>query len=92
MRSRYSAYAVHDEAFLLRTWHPDTRPPRVEPDPGLTWVRLEVLGGTGGGFLDTEGTVEFRAHHRGHGSRGALHERSRFVKERGAWLYVGPLA
>ena len=26
MRSRFSAYAVHDEPYLLRTWHPATRP------------------------------------------------------------------
>lgn len=27
MRSRYSAFAVGDEAYLLRSWHPTTRPP-----------------------------------------------------------------
>ena len=26
MRSRYSAYVLGNEAYLLATWHPDTRP------------------------------------------------------------------
>ena len=26
MRSRYSAFAVGDAAYLLATWHPSTRP------------------------------------------------------------------
>ena len=28
MRSRYSAFAVGDAAYLLRTWHPSDRPGR----------------------------------------------------------------
>lgn len=28
MRSRYSAYVLGDEPYLLATWHPDTRPGR----------------------------------------------------------------
>ena len=27
MRSRYSAFVREDAAYLLVTWHPDTRPP-----------------------------------------------------------------
>ena len=32
MRSRYSAFVEGDEAYLLATWHPDTRPSRVRFD------------------------------------------------------------
>lgn len=88
MRSRFSAFAVRDEAYLLRTWHPSARPARVGFDPGLRWLRLEVLGSTGGGVFHTEGTVEFRAHYRDGRTAGSLHENSRFTRHEGAWVYL----
>ncbi|MFE3188264.1 YchJ family protein [Nocardia sp. NPDC059240] len=87
MRSRFSAFAVHDEAYLLRSWDPETRPADVEFDPALRWDRLEILTATGGPF-HTEGTVEFRAHYRAGGAAGELHERSRFRRDHGAWVYL----
>ncbi|WP_329132712.1 YchJ family protein [Streptomyces sp. NBC_00670] len=84
MRSRYSAFVVRDEGYLLRTWHPRTRPPRLELDPGTRWTGLEVTGTTGGSAFHTTGTVTFRASWRG----GSLHERSRFERVDGAWVYV----
>jgi uncharacterized protein YchJ len=39
MRSRYSAFAVGDTAYLLRTWHPSARPPTLSLDPDLVWTR-----------------------------------------------------
>ncbi|GAB2912744.1 YchJ family protein [Streptomyces heilongjiangensis] len=84
MRSRYSAFVVRDEAYLLRTWHPRTRPTHVDFDPGLRWTGLEILGTSEGSAFHTTGTVTFRASFRG----GALHERSRFERVDGAWVYV----
>ena len=89
MRSRYSAFSVGDVAYLLRSWHPTTRPPRVELDDGLRWVRLEVLETTGGSPFHTEGTVRFRAHYLNQGIEGHLDEHSRFVRHEGAWSYLG---
>jgi SEC-C motif-containing protein len=91
MRSRFSAFAVGDTAYLLRTWHPDTRPRRLALDPGQEWTRLQILGRTGGGLLHTEGTVEFRADYTDHGTPGSLHENSRFRRESGAWFYLDEL-
>jgi SEC-C motif domain protein len=91
MRSRFSAFHVQDEGYLLRTWHPSTRPPRIDFDPSLTWERLEILDTTGGGFLDTEGTVRFRAHYVRRNRPGTLDENSRFVVHDDAWQYVAPL-
>ncbi|BCN59077.1 YchJ family protein [Prescottella equi] len=88
MRSRYSAFAVGDEAYLLRTWHPDTRPKRLDLDPEQVWCRLDVLTTSGGGLLDSTGTVEFVAHYVDHGTRGSMREHSTFVREDGRWLYV----
>jgi len=89
MRSRFTAFAEGDADYLLRSWHPDTRPRRVELDPDQRWVRLEVLGRTGGGLLHAEGTVEFRAHYLESAGQGVLHENSRFTRSDGNWVYWG---
>lgn len=88
MRSRFSAFAVRDEAYLLRSWHSTTRPPRIDFDPELRWVRLEIIAGTGGSAFHNEGTVEFRAHCVERGRASELHEKSRFVREGGTWVYL----
>ncbi|NMO35850.1 YchJ family protein [Streptomyces sp. GMY01] len=84
MRSRYCAFVRGDAAYLLRTWHPRTRPARLDLDPGMRWTGLEILGTTGGTAFHTTGTVTFRASYRG----GALQEHSRFERVDGAWVYV----
>jgi SEC-C motif-containing protein len=88
MRSRFSAFATGDTTHLLRTWHHRTRPARLTLDPRQRWTRLDVLGTERGGLFDTAGTVEFRAHYRTSGRPGSLHERSRFVREDGEWVYL----
>ncbi|CAM5730288.1 hypothetical protein SFUMM280S_07262 [Streptomyces fumanus] len=57
---------------------------RLDLDPGTRWAGLEVLDTTGGSAFHSTGTVTFRASYRG----GALHERSRFERVDGAWVYV----
>jgi SEC-C motif domain protein len=88
MRSRYSAFAVGDAAYLLATWHSTTRPGSLTLDSDVRWTGLDVLGTTGGALLGAEGTVEFRAHHVVAGRAGAQHENSRFVREGGQWRYL----
>ena len=91
MRSRYAAFVLDDAAYVLRSWHPDTRPADVEPDPNLRWTGLEVLSTSRGGLFDAEGVVEFRAHYRDAGRPGEMHEHSRFVRHDGQWVYWGPI-
>ena len=86
MRSRYSAFVVGDRAWLLASWHPSTRPRRLVLD-ATAWTGLEVLETRGGGLLDVEGEVRFRASSTG----GVLEERSRFVRDAGRWSYLGPV-
>ncbi|MDR7082155.1 SEC-C motif-containing protein [Arthrobacter ginsengisoli] len=87
MRARYSAFVMLDAAYLLRTWHPDTRPVGLELEPDLQWRRLDIVSTTRGGPLDTEGTVEFKAHFRHNGERGVQHETSRFLRVNRRWYY-----
>jgi SEC-C motif domain protein len=93
MRSRYTAFSLGDEAYLLRTWHPRTRPDGVQLDRGTRWTGLQVLHAERGGTDDGDGLVEFVATWAGSagagGAGGRLRERSRFERRGGRWLYVG---
>lgn len=88
MRSRYCAYTMGLEAYLLATWHASTRPPALDlsDDKDTRWLGLEVRRhqATGG---DTA-IVEFVARYKIGGRAHRLHETSRFVLEEGRWYYV----
>lgn len=89
MRARYSAFVLRNDEFVLASWHPDTRPDSVGETPtDHEWLGLEILTTTGGGALDSEGTVEFAARFRRGADHFALHERSTFARVGGKWLYV----
>lgn len=91
MRSRYTAFATGNAAYLLRTWHPDTRPAVLELDPEQRWYRLDILETSAGGPWDTDGVVTFAARYRYDGERGALTETSRFLRQGRQWLYLDAL-
>ena len=102
MRSRYSAYVYELTGYLLRTWHPDTRPPALDLEP-TQWLGLSVKATR---LQDADhGTVEFVARSRRRGNGGGqahrLHEHSRFVRvasavggprlqepDPGVWFYL----
>jgi len=88
MRSRFSAFARGDASYRLASWHPSTRPATLELEPGLAWRRLQLVDTLAGGPDDAEGVVEFRASYRGPDGAGLLHERSRFVRADGRWVYL----
>ncbi len=88
MRSRYSAFACGDADYLFRTWHPRTRPADMTVDADIVWTSLEVTDTEAGGVDDERGQVEFTAWFESDGRRDAMHERSRFERRRGRWLYV----
>lgn len=88
MRSRYSAFVLGLEGYLLSTWHPATRPAGLELDatPRPHWLGLAVKSYT---LLDdTHATVEFVARYKLNGRAFRLHETSRFERLDGRWLYV----
>ena len=86
MRSRYSAFARGDAAYLLATWHASTRPATLALAPGQRWLGLQVRRHQP---LDADhAEVEFVARSRVAGRGQRLHERSRFVREQGRWYYV----
>ncbi|MDE2388949.1 MAG: SEC-C domain-containing protein [Betaproteobacteria bacterium] len=88
MRSRYTAYTLKREDYLLTTWHPGTRPASLELTCetahqwlGLTIKRHEQIAAD-------HAIVEFVARYKINGRAHRLHEVSRFVREETLWFYV----
>ncbi|MFC0531221.1 YchJ family protein [Phytohabitans kaempferiae] len=88
MRSRFEAFRDGDAAWLLASWHPSTRPARLDLADNPTWRRLQIVDTVDGGPDDAEGVVEFRASYLVDGASRVRQERSRFVREGGRWYYV----
>ena len=87
MRSRYSAYVLKLDEYLLATWHASTRPAELNlADDPTKWLGLEVRQHRSSGPDQAE--VEFVARYRVDGRGHRLHELSRFVREDGRWYYV----
>ncbi len=85
MRSRYSAFVRQNDEYLLRTWHPDTRPVTIDWVDDTQWLQLQV---THAEQDSQRGHVHFSAYFREQGVWQCLHERSRFVCLDGVWFYV----
>lgn len=88
MRSRYTAYTLADEAYLLATWHPDSRPAVLDlaAEAPPKWLGLKVIGQQ---YQDaSHATVEFVARYKIAGRAYRLHETSRFVMLDGRWYYL----
>lgn len=88
MRSRYSAYVLGLESYLLTTWHPNTRPAtlNLNDDVATKWLGLTVKR-----FENTSETtaiVEFIARYKIGGQQAQrMHETSLFeLLDR--WYYV----
>lgn len=88
MRSRYTAYTLLREDYLLSTWHVSTRPEKLglAEDVASKWLRLEVKRHQQ--LDDTHALVEFVARYKVSGRAHRLHEVSHFVREDGRWFYV----
>ncbi len=88
MRSRYSAYVQGDAAYLLATWHPDTRPSSLDlnADPKPKWLGLTVKRHVP---LDADHVrFEFEARYKLNGRAFRMRETSRFTRLDGRWYYL----
>lgn len=99
MRSRYSAYSKGHVDYLIQTHHPKTRQKNdrqviSEGIQATRWTGLTILKTQKGTETDHRGMVEFVALYASNPNQKTtpqiyqLHERSRFVKEKGQWFYV----
>lgn len=86
MRSRYSAYVLGLEEYLLDTWHPSTRPEYLNLANDRTkWLGLEVKRFEPN---DESAIVEFIARYKTNSKAEKLHETSRFKRIAQRWFYV----
>lgn len=90
MRSRYSAFALGGYGdYLLRSWHPSTVGTLTAESLNaseIAWLGLEIVQHQQQG---NSGTVEFKASYAtAAGIARVHHERSRFLRVDGRWLYV----
>ncbi|MCI1005432.1 YchJ family metal-binding protein [Herbaspirillum sp. C7C8] len=93
MRSRYSAFALRDEAYLRATWFPDTLPEEeLTSETDVKWIGLDIKKHQHASGSD-EATVEFVARFKVGGKAHRLHEISNFVRKpdengQARWYYV----
>jgi len=93
MRSRYSAYAREDIAYLKATLWPKYQggfdgPGTARWAGESHWTGLKVLDTDKGGEGDRDGTVLFEARYLSGGKLTTHRERSLFRKKSRRWYYV----
>lgn len=87
MRSRYTAYVLKLEPYLLATWHRSTRPISLDlATENGKWLGLEVKKHKP--ESTQRASVEFVARYKIGGRATRMHEKSRFVCEGGQWFYL----
>ena len=92
MRSRYSAYVEHAIDYIVSTCAEDEQE-RIDINQTRSWsersrwLGLKITAIEKGGSTDSEGIVEFEASYEMDGLRDTHHERARFKRINGAWLY-----
>ena len=92
MRSRFTAYAMQNEAYLLATWDSDKRPEQINfSKEEAKWTKLEIIKTKKGGEKDSKGIVEFKAYYIQDDEEYVMNEISRFKKLAGRWLYLDGL-
>ena len=91
MRSRYSAYTLKNEAYLLESWHSTTRPKHLSFDDNQRWLGLKIVATEKGSEQDDEGVVQFVARYKLAGRGYRLKEKSRFSRENLRWAYLNGL-
>lgn len=90
MRSRYSAFVLGLGEYLVHSWHPACLGELTAAQLSQTdtrWDGLEILASQGGPD-DDRGMVEFKAWFWEGDERHCLHERSRFERHQGRWVYT----
>jgi len=89
MRSRFTAYALHNARYLLDTWDATVRPELIDfSKEKVDWQRLEIGTTKKGGAKDTKGVVAFKAYYLQDDEAYVMTEISQFIKRAGGWFYL----
>ncbi len=94
MRARYTAYVQGEIDFLCSSLRVSERE-TFDADGARAWSKkaewsgLEIVSTEAGGPEDSDGVVEFVARYTLEDAEQAHHERARFTREDGQWVYAG---
>lgn len=89
MRSRFTAYAMQKNDYLIETWAISKRPKQINFEKEeAQWQRLEIIKTKKGQLNDSRGIVEFKAYFLSKGTPSVMNEISRFTKTGGRWFYL----
>jgi len=88
MRSRYTAFVLEDEQYLLSSWHTTTKPSSIDFNTATKWLGLKIISTKMGQDIDKEGWVKFIARYKVAGKAHRLEEHSYFTRELEHWKYV----
>lgn len=90
MRSRYTAYVLGKEDYLLTTWDPSTRPDSLSlQENQVKWLKLTIHSAMRDIPADCDmGEVDFSAEFLDQDQLCTLRETSRFMRHTGLWYYV----
>jgi SEC-C motif-containing protein len=92
MRSRFTAYALHNAPYLQNTWDTTVRPELIDfSREQVDWQRLEIGKTKKGEAQDTKGVVEFKAYYLKNGEEFVMTEISQFIKRVNTWYYLDGL-
>ncbi len=93
MRSRYTAYALGEIAFISKTTDPE-RSSEFDEESAKNWAEnsewhgLEIVSTLNGESGDETGQVEFVANYSQNRARTKHHEMAEFRKMDGQWFFV----
>jgi SEC-C motif domain protein len=89
MRSRYTAFTLANNQYLMDSWAQETRPKEIyAEEESIQWLNLEVEKCEKGSSGDEDGYVTFTARFLSSGHLCRLHEKSSFIKDGGLWYYL----
>ena len=86
MRSRYSAFVLADDDYLLDTWHPSTSPEYLDLSDNPDWVQLQVISSDQD---NDQGRVHFRAFYRDGNNYNVLRSVLNFARSMGVGFIYG---
>jgi len=90
MRSRFTAYCLHEFEYILNTYCDSTKPQitaaALHADNQHTqWLRLQIVPPS---TQTKQDEVEFKAYYKVNSDFYCMHERSRFEMHKERWLYL----
>jgi len=89
MRSRYTAYVLGNEKYLLDSWAPATRPQALSlKENRVKWLGLTIHSAETVLPADSVGRVDFSARFIEGDQLCVLRENSSFIRENGFWFYL----